>query len=122
LSLDLLIFGTSFLNWDLINLLHCLIFSNSFCHRNIFNSFLRYLFNNLSLIWYLDIINLLLIISVSFLNWNRFNMRLRWRLRLLESLNRDFALILRCKLILTHSVLMIRCHPGIYVILIKINN
>ena len=80
---NLLIVSVNFFNWDVACLSDILIFSHRSSNWNIFNSLLWDLFDVLSFIRNLDIIDLLFIISISFLDWNVFNVRLILRLWLL---------------------------------------
>ena len=83
---NLLIVCIFSLNWDWSGLSNSLIFSDSSCNWNIFNSLLSYLFSNLSFIRDLDVIYLLFIIGISFGDGDTFDIWLILRLRLLENL------------------------------------
>ena len=80
---NLLIISVNFFNWDVACLSNILIFSHRSSNWNIFNSLLWDLFDVLSFIRNLNIIDLLFIISISFLDWNVFDVRLILRLWLL---------------------------------------
>jgi len=84
---NLLIVCIFSLNWDWSGLSNSLIFSDSSCNWNIFNSLLRYLFSNLSFIRDLDVIYLLFIIGICFGNRNTLDIWLILRLWLLEHLS-----------------------------------
>jgi len=70
---NLLIISVLFLNWNIVSFSNSLIFSYLSSDRYIFSSLLWNLFNVLSFIRDLDIIHLLFVISIGFLDGDVFN-------------------------------------------------